>query len=137
MEDRRKNKRYDFEIKATDFFGLKTEVKGHFDNEEPFVLKNVGMGGFNIISNYLPDIGTEEVVYIKNEEKLLDFRAKIIYANIIRFTTDKEEIFKPGILYSIGCQIKNLNDDQKEYIRFLIQKKSDFFDKKKPDTEPE
>ena len=130
MIERRKEKRTDFVIKITDYFDLLTEVKGHFKNREPFILKNVSLGGFSLISTYLPDIGPDELVYMEKEGGMIEFAVQIIHANIVQFKTDRLDVFKPGILYSIGCKIKDLSDVQKEYIKHQIINKSDFMEKK-------
>jgi len=86
-----------------------------------FVIKDIGFGGVNLVSNYEPDIGSDFRINIERYGRSLKLSIKVIYSNIMKFSTNNEGIFDPGIIYTIGCKIKQVNSKQRECIKHLIK----------------
>lgn len=125
MQERRKNGRFALPSDIIGNFLFKSNGKAHVRRDEKFIVKDIGFGGFNVVSNFSPEIGSVYVINIEKKKSRLKFEVQVIFSNIMKFMTDKESIFKPGILYSIGCKIKGMENFQRQCIKYLIQNKSD------------
>jgi hypothetical protein len=90
MEQKRKYDRFDPAIQIKGYFELTKEVTGEFRNREEFLIKNISLGGFNLISNYTPAIGNSYQIFINYGRQKHEFMVNIIYSRILRF----QEIIK-------------------------------------------
>jgi hypothetical protein len=120
MEVKRKHERLDPVIPVFGYFELTNEVTGEFRNREEFLIKNISLGGFNLISNYLPAIGNSYQLFINYDQGKHEFAVKIIHSRILRFQDQSESILRPGVIYSTGCEIVYENDDQKTLVLKII-----------------
>jgi hypothetical protein len=103
------------------YFELIREVTGEFRNREEFFIKNISLGGFNLISNYPPVIGDPYQIFINYGREKHEFRVKVIHSRILRFQTLPESVLKPGIVYSTGCEIGFENAAQKNLVLEIIK----------------
>jgi hypothetical protein len=113
--------RFDPEIPIFGYFELTNEVTGEFLNREEFVIKNISMGGVNLLSNYPPVIGNSYQILIHYGGDKHAFNVKIVHSRILRFQSQPQGIFRPGVVYATGCQIAFENDFQKNLILGIIQ----------------
>jgi hypothetical protein len=102
------------------YFELTNEVTGEFLNREEFVIKNISMGGVNLLSNYPPLIGNSYQVLIHYGEEKHAFNLKIVHSRILRFQSQPEGIFRSGVVYATGCQISFENEFQKKLVLGII-----------------
>jgi hypothetical protein len=121
MEQKRKYDRFDPAVQINGYFELTKEVTGEFRNREEFLIKNISLGGFNLISNYTPAIGNSYQIFINYGRQKHEFTVNIVFSRILRFQDKPEGIFKPGIVYSTGCAIINENDAQGNLTREIIE----------------
>jgi hypothetical protein len=113
--------RFDPESPIFGYFELTNEVIGEFLNREEFMIKNISMGGVNLLSNYPPVIGDSYQVLIHYGGEKHAFNVKIVHSCILRFQSQPQGIFRPGVVYATGCQIAFENDFQKNLILGIIQ----------------
>jgi hypothetical protein len=121
MEQKRNYDRFDPAIQINGYFELTKEVTGEFRNREEFLIKNISLGGFNLISNYPPAIGNPYQIFINYGRQKHEFMVNIIHSRILHFQDQPESIFKTGVVYSTGCEIVFENDTQKNLIREIIE----------------
>jgi len=121
MEQKRKYERFDLAIQINGYFELNKEVSGEFRNREEFLIKNISLNGFNLISNYAPAIGNPYQIFINYGQQKHEFMVNILHSRILRFQDQPEGIFNPGVVYSTGCEIVSENDPQKNLIREIIK----------------
>jgi hypothetical protein len=119
--DIRQCERFDPETPVYGYFELTQEVTGEFLNREEFLIKNISMGGFNLMSNYPPLIGNTYQVLIRYGGEKHSFVLKIVHSRILRFQREPEGIFRPGLVYATGCQIMFEDSFQKNLILGIIQ----------------
>ena len=134
--EKRKHRRYNFKEDVLGFFQLQDDVSGSFKNFEKFLVHNISLGGFNLLSNYSPDIGSTYPISVEKEKGKIQFDIQVVYTRIHKMTNQKEKIFNPGTIYSIGCKIGFLDEEQKEYIIFLIRNKCAYVEPKFISTPP-
>ena len=115
--------RFDTVDEVSGYFGCINDLTGGFADNERFMVKNISLGGFNLISNYQPAIDNDYQIFINYQEKKFAFAVKVVYTRVFRFQTDLESILKPGIVFSIGCQIQFENDSQKNLLMDIIRNK--------------
>lgn len=126
MEQKRKYERFDPAIQINGYFELNKEVRGEFRNREEFLIKNISLNGFNLISNYAPAIGNPYQIFINYGQQKHEFMVNILHSRILRFQDQPEGIFNPGVVYSTGCEIVSENDPQKNLIREIIKNDCSF-----------
>jgi hypothetical protein len=117
----RRFERFDPEAPIFGYFELTKEVTGEFLNREEFQVKNISMSGLNLLSNYAPAIGDSYPILIRYGGEKHSFMVKIVHSRILRFQAQPEGVFRPGVVYSSGCQILFQNDFQKNLILGIIQ----------------
>jgi len=113
--------RFDPDTPIFGYFELTNEVTGEFLNHEEFAIKNISMGGVNLLSNYPPFIGNSYQVLIHYGGEKHAFTIKIVHSRILRFQSQPEGIFRSGVVYATGCQISFENDFQKNLVLGIIQ----------------
>ncbi len=118
---KRRFERFDPAVPIFGYFELTHEVTGEFRNREEFLIKNISMGGFNLISNYPPIIGDPYQIFINYGKEKHEFRVKIVHSRILRFQSQPEGVFKPGVVYSTGCEIDYENLEQKNLVLEIIK----------------
>jgi hypothetical protein len=121
MEQKRKYERFDPAVQINGYFELTKKLTGEFHNHEKFLIKNISLGGINLISNYQPTIGKPYQIFINYDQQKHEFKVNIIHSRILSFQYQPEGIFKPGVVYSTGCEIVFENDPQKNLIREIIK----------------
>jgi len=121
MEENRKYERFDPAIPIFGYFELTNEVTGEFRNHEEFVVKNISMGGFNLVSNYPPAIGNPYRIFINYDRGKHEFGIKIVHSRILRFQDQPKSVLKPGIVYASGCEIAYENEVQKTLVLNIIK----------------
>ncbi len=121
MDERRQHDRLEPETEITGCFELKSEITGEFRNYAEFVIKNISVQGFNCLSNFSPHIGRPSQALINYHEEKHDFEVKIIHSHIFKFLDRQDGIFRPGVLYSIGCEFIYGSAAQKKLIREIIK----------------
>jgi hypothetical protein len=121
MEQKRKYERFDPAIQIDGYFELSKQITGEFRNREEFLIKNISLGGINLISNYAPAIGNPYQVFINYSRQKHEFMVNIIHSRILRFQDQADGIFKPGVVYSTGCEIVFENESQKNLIQEIIK----------------
>ena len=121
MEVKRKHNRFDPTVPIFGYFELTNEVTGEFRNREEFLIKNISLGGFNLISNYSPAIGNSYQIFVNYGQGKHEFMVKTINSRILRFQDHPESVFKTGVVYSTGCEITNENADQKNLVLEIIK----------------
>ncbi|MEI6614148.1 MAG: hypothetical protein WCL37_04565, partial [Chrysiogenales bacterium] len=84
METIRKFDRFDPTIPIFGYFELTNEVTGEFRNREEFLIKNISVGGFNLISNYPPAIGNLYQIFVNYGQEKHEFKVKIVHSRILR-----------------------------------------------------
>ena len=129
-KEKRKHRRFDFKDDVLGYFQLKSDIEGSFKNYEKFLLHNISLGGFNLLSNYTPEIGSKYIVQIEIEGKRVPFEVEVIHTQVFKMIESSETILNPGTIYSIGCKIVFLDDDQKDNILFLIRNKCAYVEPK-------
>jgi len=117
----RQGGRFDPEAPIYGYFELTNEVSGEFLNREEFLIKNISMGGANLLSNYPPRIGDSYQVLIHYGGEKHPFMVKIVHSRIQRFQKQPKGVFRTGVVYSTGCQIFFDNDFQKNLILGIIR----------------
>jgi hypothetical protein len=123
MFKERQHIRFDTISEISGYFGCINELTGGFPSNEEFIVKNISLGGFNLISNYQPAIGNDYQIFINYQGKKFAFAVKIVYARVFHFQTESAGILKPGVVFSIGCQIYFLNEVQKNLLMDIIRNK--------------
>jgi hypothetical protein len=117
----RRFERFDPVAPIFGYFELVRELTGEFPNREMFQVKNVAMGGFNLMSNYPPAIGDIYRIILRYGDDRHEFMIKVIHSRILRFQAEPEGVFRPGVVYSTGCQILFENEFQRQLILGIIQ----------------
>lgn len=113
--------RFDPESPIFGHFELANEVTGEFLNREQFQIKDISMGGMNVMSNYPPLIGNSYTVLIHYGGEKHPFTVMIAHSRIVRFQARPEGVFKPGAVYSSGCRIQFAEEWQKKLVLGIIQ----------------
>jgi len=121
METRRKFERFDPTAPILGYFELTKVVTGEFRNREEFLIKNISVGGFNLISNYPPAIGDPYQVFINYGQEKHEFQIKVAHSRILRFQDLPESVLRPGVVYSSGCEITYENEVQKNLVLEIIK----------------
>lgn len=116
----RTHERFDPEAPIFGYFELTGEVTGEFLNREEFLVKNLSMGGINVLSNYPPLIGNVYPVLIHYGGEKHAFTVNVVQSRIQRIQKLPEGVFRPGVVYSSGCQILFENDFQKNMVQGII-----------------
>lgn len=122
MEERRRNPRFDPATETVGYFELKSEVPGHFPNRERFIIKNISLNGFNLITNFSPSLGLDYPIFVEYGDSPQEFKVEIVQSSIISFEGINSRFLNPGIVYSVGCEISELSEDQKETVIKIISK---------------
>ena len=117
----RQGGRFDPEVPIYGYYELTHEISGEFLNREEFLIKNISLGGANLMSNYPPQVGNSYQVLIRYGGEKHLFTVKIIHSRILRFQRLAEGIFRSGVVYSTGCQILFENEFQKNLILGIIR----------------
>lgn len=121
MEKERRHIRFDPDIQIVGYFELCNEVTGQFQNREEFIIKNISLGGFNLISNFPPAIENKYKIFINYDKQKHDYQIKVIHSRILRFQDQLDGVLKPGIVYSTGCIILDETEPQKELVLEIIK----------------
>ena len=121
MDKERQNIRFDPAVQIVGYFELCNEVTGEFQNREEFIIKNISLGGFNLISNYPPVIENTLRIFINYDKQKNDFMIKVIHSRILRFQDQPDGVLKPGIVYSTGCVILDETETQKDLVLEIIK----------------
>lgn len=121
MDKERQHIRFDPTVQIVGYFELTNEVTGEFQNREEFILKNISLGGFNLISNYPPAIENKYNIFINYDKHKHEYKVKVIHSRILRFQDQHDSVLKPGIVYSSGCEIYYENDQQKDLVLEIIK----------------
>lgn len=121
MQMQRSYERFDPAISIFGYFELTNEVTGEFPNRAEFLIKNVSLNGFNLISNYPPTIGDPYQISINYGQDKYEFMVTVIHSRILRFQGQPESVLKPGIVYSTGCEIGFENAAQKKLVLEIIK----------------
>ena len=121
METTRKFERFDPATPIFGYFELTKEVTGEFRNREEFLIKNISVGGFNLISNYPPAIGNPYQIFINYGQEKHEFQIKVVHSRILRFQGQPESVLRPGVVYSSGCEIAYDNELQKSLVLEIIK----------------
>jgi len=121
MEIQRKHERFDPVVPIFGYFELTNEVTGEFRNREEFLLKNISLGGFNLISNYPPAIGIPYQIFVNYGREKHEFKVSIVHSRILRFQALPESILKPGVVYATGCEIVYESELQKTLVLEIIK----------------
>jgi hypothetical protein len=116
----RMQERFDPQAPIIGYFELACEVTGEFLNREEFLIKNLSLGGINVLSNYAPLIGNVYPVLIRYGGEKHALTVKIVHSRILRFQSLPEGVFRPGVVYSTGCHILFENDFQKNLVQGII-----------------
>ena len=121
METNRNFDRFNPTVPIFGYFELTNEVTGEFRNREEFLIKNISVGGFNLISNYPPAIGNLYQVFVNYGQEKREFKVKIVHSRILRFQDQPESVLKPGVVYATGCEINYENALQKTLVLEIIK----------------
>jgi hypothetical protein len=121
MDKERQHTRFDPAVQIVGYFELTNKVTGEFQNREAFIIKNIALGGFNLISNYPPAIENKYDIFIKYGDQKHEYKVKIIHSRILRFQDQPDSVLKAGIVYSTGCEIYFETDQQKDLILEIIK----------------
>jgi len=121
MEVQRKFERFDPAVPIFGYFELTSEVTGEFRNREEFLIKNISVGGFNLISNYPPSIGSSYQIFVNYGLEKHEFKVKIVHSRILRFQDQPESVLRPGVVYSTGCEIAYETTLQKNLVLEIIK----------------
>jgi hypothetical protein len=121
MEPQRASARFDPAPPIFGYFELTNEVTGEFRNREEFLIKNISVGGFNLVSNYTPAISNSYQIFICYGREKHEFSVKIVHSRILRFQEHPEGVLRSGVVYSTGCEITSENDDQKNLVLQIIK----------------
>jgi len=121
METTRKFERFDPTTPIFGYFELTREVTGEFRNREEFLIKNISLGGFNLISNYPPAIGNPYQIFINYGQEKHEFQIKVVHSRILRFQEKPESVLRSGVVYSSGCEIAYENEVQKSLVLEIIK----------------
>jgi len=121
METTRKFERSDPSTPIFGYFELTREVTGEFRNREEFLIKNISLGGFNLISNYPPAIGNPYQIFINYGQEKHEFQIKVVHSRILRFQEKPESVLRSGVVYSSGCEIAYENEVQKSLVLEIIK----------------
>ena len=133
MDDNRQAPRFDMATDIAGKFEVEREVMGQFRNLEAFVIKNISVGGFGLLSNHTPAIGQVHQITIEYEDKLYDFGIKVLHSRIHDFLSQGGDVLKAGIVYALGCKVINGIETQEVLALKIIA-----YDCAKPKpTEPE
>jgi len=120
MEIKRKHERFDPAHPIFGYFELTNEVTGEFRNHEEFLIKNISLSGFNLISNYPPTIGNPYQIFVNYGKEKHEFKVKIVHSRILRFQGQPESVLRPGVVYATGCEIADENAVQKDLVLEII-----------------
>ncbi len=105
MDDNRQAPRFDTTSDIVGRFEIEREVQGQFRNLEAFVIKNISVGGFCLLSNHAPTIGQVHQITIQYENKIYDFGIKVLHSSIHEFLSWGNDVMKAGIVYALGCKV--------------------------------
>jgi hypothetical protein len=121
MENKRQFDRFDPVGDIVGYFELKNEVTGQFRNSEEFLIRNISSRGFNLLSNYSPNVGNVYQIFVDYDGKKVEFEIKIVHSRIFRYLKQQESIFRSGVVYSHGCQILSETQTQINLVQDIIQ----------------
>jgi hypothetical protein len=121
MGNEKKTERLDPAIPINGFFELTQVVTGEFRNREEFLMKNISLGGFHLMSNYPPAIGNPYQIFVNYGEGRQEFRVRIVHSCIQRLQSLPESVLRAGVVYAIGCEIAFENDEQKNLVLNIIK----------------
>lgn len=121
MEEKRLYNRFDPEIEISGYFELEKEVSGHFRNLEEFIIKDISVGGFNLLSSFSPAIGQRYSIYVKYGKEKHEFVIRVVYSRIHKFLENNEGVFRSGPVFSIGCEIDYNSNTQKDLVVHIIK----------------
>lgn len=121
MENKRQFDRFDPVGDIIGYFELKSEVTGQFRNSEEFLVRNISSRGFNLLSNYSPNVGNVYQIFVDYGGKKVEFEIKIIHSRIFRYLNEQESILRSGVVYSHGCQILSETETQKILVQDIIR----------------
>jgi hypothetical protein len=121
MEENRKCERFNPVVSIPGYFELTSELTGEFRNHEEFLVKNISMGGFNLVSNYPPLIGNPYQTFVNYGREKHEFRCTIVHSRILCFQEQPESVLRPGSVYASGCEIAYENEVQKILVRDIIK----------------
>jgi hypothetical protein len=105
MIEQRRHERFDPVTNIVGYFELTKELTGQFRNFEEFVVKNISVSGYNLLSNYSPSIGQNYQIFINYGNKKHEFEIKIIHSRISRILEAPQSVFRSGVVYAIGCEV--------------------------------
>lgn len=89
----------------TGYFELEKVVTGEFSNCENFVVKNISIGGYNLLTNYATTIGKNYNIFVNYGRQKYEFLVKIVHSSISHIQESPPNIFRPGVIYSVGCEV--------------------------------
>ena len=121
MEVQRRFERFDPAVPIFGYFELTSEVTGEFRNREEFLIKNISVGGFNLISNYPPAIGNSYQIFVNYGLEKHEFKVTIVHSRILRFQEEQASVLRPGVVYSTGCEIAYESTLQKNLVLEIIK----------------
>lgn len=121
MQENRQHERFEPAIPIPGFYELNGEVLGEFRNREAFRVRNISLGGFNLVSNHAPAIGEPCPIVVHYGEASHEFDVRIVHSRILRFQAAAEGILRAGIVYATGCEILHGNEGQEALIQQIIR----------------
>jgi|GEM_PF-513326 len=121
IDEKRLYNRFDPAIEISGFFELSTEVRGEFRNREEFIIKDISVGGFNLVSSFSPVINAEHSIVIHYRDNSHIFTIRIAFIHIQEFLVESKGILRSGPVFSIGCEIKYDNEQQREMVVDIIK----------------
>ncbi|MBU4268718.1 MAG: hypothetical protein KJ808_07735 [Acidobacteria bacterium] len=122
MDEKRHSLRFDTASYIAGKFEIEREVKGQFRNFQPFIIKNISIGGFNLLSNFSPAVGQCLQISIPYEKKNYNFEIMVVHSRIYKFTPKAGSVLKADIIYSLGCEVTKFNESQKILAMKIIEK---------------
>lgn len=105
MIEQRKNERYDPITNIVGYFELKKELTGQFRNFEEFIVKNISVSGYNLLTNYSLGIGQNYSISVNYGTKKYEFAIAVIHSRISHTLESPHSVLRPGVVYTIGCEV--------------------------------
>ncbi len=105
MIEQRKDERFDPITNIVGYFELKKELTGQFQNFEEFIVKNISVSGYNLLANYSPGIGQNYNIFVNYGKKKYEFAITIIHSRISHILEAPQSVLRPGVVYTIGCEV--------------------------------
>ncbi len=96
------------------------KLKGKLYNVVNFNVKNISYEGINIICGFITKIGTIYNIYLAKNEEKKDFKIKIIRSEAQPFEDKHEDLSSKGMLYNVGAEFVDLNEERKEFLKYII-----------------